>query len=177
MVNYIVTEFEKVNKPNPVNRRELIEILADIKNGKYETLVSACRLATDKDSLEFAKIQLPLFTPTGVFNYRSIAGMEKYNGLICLDIDHIEDPVALKKRAVKLDYVFAAFITPSGKGLKVLIKSKANPENYKIVEQEIASAFAHDAGAERDTRCRDISRVQYVSYDPDLYLNIDSSVL
>jgi hypothetical protein len=177
MENYIVSEFAVVNNPVPSGRKLLTEILADIKNGKHKEKVELCRTALDdKQTLEFYKRKLSLFTPTGLFTYRSIAKMQSYNGLICLDIDHIDDPEHLKTKCKNLSYVYAAFITPSGKGLKVLIKSKATPETYKAVELEIAAAFQIDTGAVRDNNCKDIARIQYVSYDPELFINENSKI-
>jgi hypothetical protein len=106
-----------------------------------------------------------------------MAGLEEYNGLMCLDIDHIEDPESLKAKCKKLNYVYSAFVTPSGKGLKVLIKTNATSENYRDIELKVATAFQHDTGAIRDNHCKDIARIQFVSYDPDLYINENSSLI
>ena len=118
-MNYNVTFFKGLRSTKPQKSLPLSEILEGIRTGEWASKVLPC--LTD---ISF-KEKLPCFTPTGFFNHRSIAGMEYYNGIICLDIDHIEDPIALKKRASKLSYVYAAFITPSGKGLKVIIKTNA----------------------------------------------------
>jgi hypothetical protein len=118
-----------------------------------------------------------VFTPTGIFNHRSLAGLEEYNGLMCLDIDHVEDPQSLKEKCKKLNYVYAAFITPSGKGLKVMIKSPATSENYREIEAKVAEAFSLDTGAIRDNHCKDVARIQFVSYDPELYINENSTII
>ena len=165
----MITFFQGLRSTKPEKNLNLSEVLDGIRNGEWQARVEKCR--TDLKYKNF----LPCFTPTGVFNHRSIAGLEVYNGIICLDIDHIEDPEFLKQRAAKLSYVHAAFVTPSGKGLKVIIKSKATPETYKAIEEEIANAFLHDTGAVRDHRCKDIARIQFVSYDPTLYFNSEST--
>jgi hypothetical protein len=176
MTDFIVTEFKSVNAPSPVSKRGLEEILFDIKSDKYKQKVDTCRTAADKVALEFAKRQLSLFTPTGVFTYRSIAGMQKYNGIICLDIDHIENPTELKNICKTIDWVYSAFITPSGKGLKVLVKTNATPETYKETELKVSGKFFELTGAERDNHCKDIARIQYISHDPDIYLNTNSLI-
>ena len=163
-----ITFFKGLRSTKPVGNPELKEVLMDIKSDKYKVQVEKCH--TDIKYKDY----LPCFTPTGVFNHRSIAGLESYNGIICLDIDHIEDPEQLKKRAAALNYVHAAFITPSGKGLKVIIKTNATAETYKSVEAKVADYFLTDCGAVRDNRCKDIARIQFVSHDPNLYYNEDS---
>ena len=166
----VTTFFKGLRSTKPEKVTDLSEIINGIQSGTWKDSVLKCR--EDLSKKDF----LPCFTPTGKFNHRSIKGLEEYNGIICLDIDHVEEPDALKQRAAKLNYVHAAFVTPSGKGLKVVIKTNATPENYKVVEEEIASAFAHDTGGIRDNRCKDIARIQFVSYDPDLYYNPDSKI-
>lgn len=175
-MKYIVSEFEVINKPKPKGERELSEILSDIKTEKYKSLILSCRNTKDKDSLESAKRKLPLFTPTGNFSHRSIAGIKHYNGIICLDIDHIDDPEKLKSKCKNIPFVYSAFTTPSGKGLKVLIKTDATIETYKNTELKVASKFTELTGAERDNHCKDIARVQYVSYDPEIYINENSEI-
>lgn len=176
MNKYFVSEFAVINNPKPVRTRELTSILFDIKNGRYQQKVNACRSAIDKDGLECAKRKLPLFTPTGIFSYRSMSGMQLYNGFICLDIDHVDKPDELKEKCKNIPYIYSAFITPSGNGLKVLIKTDATPETYKETELRVSSDFANLTGAVRDNHCKDIARIQYVSYDSELYLNEKSEI-
>jgi hypothetical protein len=165
----IVTYFKGLRSTKPDSNRELSTILEDIQTGKWKAVVERCRTDLSKKNL------LPCFTPTGIFNHRSIKGLEEYNGIVCLDIDHVEDPEALKKEAAKISWVHAAFITPSGKGLKVIVKTSATVENYKEVEETVQAAFRDETNFVRDNHCKDIARIQFVSYDPDLYYNPTSS--
>jgi hypothetical protein len=103
--------------------------------------------------------------------------MEFYNGIICLDIDHVDFPEVLKTEAKKLPWVHAAYITPSGKGLKVIVLTTATPETYKDTEEKVASMFRDETNFVRDNRCKDIARIQFISYDPNLYYNPESLVL
>jgi len=170
-----ITRFKSVKNTKPVEVSNLLTIIEEIRSDKYKTIIEEIR-QDENPSKSPKKDKLPVFTPTGRFNYRSIAGLEEYNGVICLDIDNVEDVISLKARAEKLNYVHATFITPSGKGLKVVIKSKATPETYKQVEIEIAEAFSHDTGGIRDNHCKDIARIQFVSYDPTAYINENSRI-
>jgi len=164
----ITTFFKGLRSTKPEKKTDLSEIISGIQNGLWKEATLKCREdITRKD-------RLPCFTPTGEFNHRSIAGLEKYNGIICLDIDHIADPEALKQRASQLGWVMAAFITPSGKGLKVIVKTHATVETYKKTEELVAEAFLEATGCARDNRCKDIARIQFVSYDPTLYYNPNS---
>jgi len=164
----VTTFFKGLRSTKPEKVTDLSEILSGIQNGTWKDSVLKC-----KTDLKY-KDYLPCFTPTGKFNHRSIKGLEEYNGIICLDIDHVEDPEALKQKVAKLEWANAAFITPSGKGLKVIVKTQATTETFKKTEELVAQAFLEATGVSRDSHCKDISRIQFVSYDPDIYINTNS---
>jgi hypothetical protein len=165
ILQYPVSTFASVNSREPAGFQNLGEILEHIRSGFWKELVDPCRLNKELKTL------LPVFTPTGTFHRRGIAGLEQYNGLICLDIDHVENPEDLKEKCRAIPWVFAAFVTPGGKGLKVMVPTDAVEENYRQMEEEVATAFEALTGFARDRRCKDISRVQYVSWDPLLLIN------
>jgi hypothetical protein len=170
------TRFKSLRNTKPESTVSVLSILQEISTDKYKSQIEEIR-NFENPSKNPLKDKLPVFTPTGIFNHRSMAGLENYNGLMCLDIDHIENPEQLKEQCKKLNYVFSAFVTPSGKGLKVLIKTNATPENYREIELKVATAFQHDTGAIRDNHCKDIARIQFVSYDPQIYINENSSLI
>ena len=170
------TKFKSLRNTKPEVVVSLTEVLAEIASDKYKSQIEEIRKA-EFPSKSPLKDKLPVFTPTGIFNYRSLAGLEEYNGLMCLDIDHVEDPNSLKEQCKNLNYVYAAFITPSGKGLKVMIKSPATAETYREIEAKVAEAFLLDTGAIRDNHCKDVARIQFVSYDPELYINENSTII
>ena len=69
--------------------------------------------------------------------------------------------------------MFSVFISPSGNGLKVIVKIPNDSENhvnyFTALEHHFNSPYF-------DRMCKNISRVCYESYDPLLYLNENSSV-
>jgi hypothetical protein len=163
-----ITFFKAIRSTTPEKTEQLSSILEKIKNGEWKNRVIRCQ--TD---IKY-KNYLPVFTPTGIFSHRSIKGLQEYNGIICLDIDGVQEPDALKEICKSIPWVMAAFITPSGKGLKVIVKTQATVETYKETELEVAEAFLTATGVARDNHCKDIARIQFVSYDPDLYYNPES---
>ena len=163
-----VTTFKSRQNANPVEQTTLAKVLSDIKGGKWKARIE--KVHADIKNKDW----LPCFTPTGRFNYRSINGMEEYNGIICLDIDHVDDAEALREVARGFDWVHAAYITPSGHGLKVIVKTNSKRESYTWAERVVAMMFEDQTGFARDNRCKDIARIQYISYDPDLVYNEDS---
>lgn len=160
-----ISFFKGLRHTTPEATVDLLDVLHGIQNGKWKEEVLKCR-----DDLK-SKELLPCFTPTGIFNHRSIKGLLQYNGNFCLDIDHIDDAESLKSKCKEIPWIWAAFITPSGKGLKLIIKSNTTAEQFRSTEEIVAEQFKLLTGFERDERCKDIARIQYVSFDPEIYIN------
>jgi len=78
-----------------------------------------------------------------------------------------------KEQMSKNKYVFSVFVSPSGNGLKVLVKIPADPDNhinyFNSLEKHFNSPYF-------DRTSKNISRVCYESYDPLIFINENSSV-
>lgn len=167
------TRFKSIRSTSPESVVTIKDVLKEISSNTYKMQVEEIR-KYENPSKSPLKDKLPVFTPTGIFNYRSIKGLSEYNGIICLDLDHVENPEELKNRCRQLHWVYAAFVTPSGNGLKVLVKTNATVDTYKQTELLVAEAFASATGSVRDNHCKDIARIQFVSYDPNIFINENS---
>lgn len=166
-----VTTFKSRTSTQPETQTTLADVLEGIRSDRWKAKILKCRENMKN------KDWLPAFTPTGVFSYRSIAGHEEYNGVICLDIDGLEAPESVKECAKSLPWVHACFVTASGKGLKVIVRTTAHKMNYTSYEEAFADYWAKTLKMPpRDKHCHDIARIQYISWDPNLYYNPDSTV-
>ena len=92
------------------------------------------------------------------------------NGLYIVDIDHVDDPRALWKElqdkgAMKWNPFFA-FVSPSGHGLKLVLPCDINKGNIAANQTAFAAAF----GVEVDPKCKDASRLTFVSNYNDILL-------
>lgn len=168
--NIKVTRFKSLRNTTPEKITNLKEILDDISSDKYKNKIEKIR-NHHNPTKNPAKNYLPVFTPTGEFYHRSIKGLNVYNGLICLDLDNLESPKKIKEICKEIPWIISAFITPSGNGLKVLVQTKASKETYKIIENKVAEEFQKLTGVARDNHCKDIARIQFLSYDPEIYIN------
>jgi hypothetical protein len=170
MNDLICTRFRSLRNTKPEFTVSLSEVLQEIASDKYREQIQRIR-SEENPSKSALKDRLPVFTPTGQFNYRSLAGLEIYNGIVCLDIDGVEDPSSLKDQCKSIDWIYSAFITPSGKGLKVIVKTNFTKDNYRTNELKVAEEFQKLTGFLRDNHCKDIARIQFVSHDPEIYIN------
>lgn len=173
-----VTLFARVNFPRPTKIVSLQDIIDTIKSDKYKSAIEQCKLSVTKsyELTELNKSKLPCFLPLGKFKHRSIAGLESYNGLMCLDIDVVKDVIEFREKVREIPYVISAFITPSYEGNKCFVMTEATKETYKDIEEKLANDFFKRTGYMRDLRVKDISRIQFFSHDPGIWVNPEAEV-
>ena len=149
-----------------------IDIVLDrIRNGKSKELVTQIRKEKNKSERNDLKKQLPSICFSGKFSKRADNSILEHSGLICLDFDGYEkqkDLIQDKEKMMKDKYTFSVFISPSGNGLKVLVKIPNDAENHTKYFQSLEKYYNSNYF---DTTSKNISRVCYESYDPLIYLN------
>ena len=104
--------------------------------------------------------------------WRCQAG-SRLNGLCVMDVDHVEKPHEvhdswLKVQNFKALGIVFIYITPSGKGLKIVFK--ADTEKGNLIDNQ--HAMAKVLGVEVDESCKDASRMSFICKESDiLYLD------
>ena len=149
------------------------ELLAEIRDGFWRVRIEAVRAAarTDKKTADNLKRKLPAITWSGVFERRGNAFLQRHAGLLCLDFDKLGTQLAdARQKLVADEHVLAAFTSPSGTGLKVLVPVDAHDASTH--RQCFFSAEAHFAklNLTTDEKCKDVVRLCFVSHDPDLFI-------
>jgi hypothetical protein len=71
------TRFKSLRNTKPEVVVSLTDVLTEIASEKYKSQIEEIR-KFENPSKSPLKDKLPVFTPTGVFNYRSLAGLEEY---------------------------------------------------------------------------------------------------
>jgi hypothetical protein len=171
-----ITIFQNIKETSTPFFREVDKILERIKDGASKDLVKKIRAEKKKPERNELKKLLPAVCFSGTFNKRTDDSLIEHSGLICLDFDGYErqkDLLNDKETLTKNKYVYSVFISPSGNGLKVLVKIPADPENhtnyFNSLEKYLNSPYF-------DKTSKNISRVCYESYDPLIYVNEHSSL-
>ncbi|OWR13763.1 VapE domain-containing protein [Chryseobacterium sp. VAUSW3] len=163
-----------------IENKDILKILDDIKTGTYRNAITYLRKSlaeNKKEAAERAKKSLPAFTPSATFKGgRKMQFLTNYNALVVLDIDKItkEKLAECKEKLQNNEFVFAAFTSPSGNGLKVFVKVITDTTEHKETFLKLQAYFENLLQLEIDKSGKDITRLCFFSYDPELYLNENS---
>ena len=173
-MTYNVTIFKNIKETEAPFHRELSVVLNRIKDGATKDLVKKIRIETNKSERNELKKKLPAICFSGVFNKRNDSSLMEHSGIICLDFDGYPKKKILlehKNTLTNNKFVYCVFISPSGNGLKVLVKVPTDVDNHKNYFNSLDRHFASEYF---DKMCSNVSRVCYESYDPLLHINEDS---
>ena len=94
----------------------------------------------------------------------------RLTGLVVMDIDHVENPLTLYQGWIEngLDWkalgIVLIYITPSGKGLKIVFKARLDWGN--LIDNQ--HAMAKVLGVEVDESCKDASRMSFICKESDI---------
>jgi hypothetical protein len=160
----------------------IFNILKDIKSNKYESEIKAIRYAMHSEKIELAdelKSELLGFTTSGTFGkQRKKEFITSYSQIINLDFDHIplEDLDNLIAQINGCKHTLASFVSPRGEGMKVFIKINSNAEKHTIAYSQVANYYKNFTGFDFDPKCKDISRLCFVSHDPNTFVNEEATI-
>ncbi|TZF83927.1 virulence-associated E family protein [Pedobacter sp. BS3] len=176
----VVSIFKNFNEV--VENAKIVEVLNDIKTGKYINVITYLRksLAESKmEAYERAKKSLPAFTPSASFKGgRKLEYLTAYTQIVVLDIDKLtkEQLNTAKQLSKETPYTFASFVSPSGNGLKIFVRVNSAQENHKEAFLALQKFYEEFLSLPIDKSGKDVTRLCFVSYDTDLYLNENATV-
>lgn len=157
-------------------------IAKDIASDKYKPEVEEIQSLISQGNEEEAKAlkqQLPAFTPSATFkNQRLLPNMEKYSGFVHLDFDKLtpEQFESSFQIISAIPYTFLCFRSPSGNGLKVFVEVNTDAGHHNIAYQQVQEYYEERVNLKSDPKCKDITRLCFVSYDPHLHKNIGNEI-
>lgn len=162
------------DQPNEV---DLMEVLVKMQREMYKERNDRLRLLykNNLDEYKKQKSNLPAFTPSGTFSGKSADTLTSYSGYICIDIDgqdnsHITDYAILRNELSKIKNIDYCSLSASGEGVFCLVKVGDAIENHKKYFNALMLCFK-SLGINVDTKCDNINRLRFVSYDTDYYLD------
>jgi len=176
-ISKIVDGWDK--SPTPATLNEALEA---IRSPRWSKQVEAIRKRYEeagggmdgKEAVADLKLHLPGYLFSGIFDHRASKDVKEKTGLICADLDLLGDALGSIKEQVCADrHILAAFVSPTGTGLKVILKvdpAKDHEESFKAVQHFFLERF----GLEIDRACRDVARICFASHDPEIFIADDA---
>ena len=163
------------------NRTVTVEkVLEQIKKGFWKKQIKDiqyhinCGNTKQADEL---KLELPAFTISATYKgKRKKENVEYYSGLLHLDYDKLDNVQDVKSKIINNPYTYAAFVSPSGKGLKVLVKCGNDLSTHTYAFNALRAYYDNLLGVMSDKSIKDVLRLCFVSYDNEMYLNEKSKV-
>ena len=162
-------------------------ILNGIRDGRWreavESIRQTFRATRDHSDVETAtraiatlKRTLPAVIFAGEFSYRKAEALIRHSRVMVLDFDHLGSAVASTKALLAADaHVLAIFVSPSGDGLKILVPVEAtDAAMHTACFRQAEQHFADEYGLNVDAAGKDVSRLCFVSYDPELIMRAEA---
>lgn len=153
-----------------------LQILEAIKHGRWESLIEKIRACDNKDDRNDLKKGLPCVTFSGTFNdTRAEKNIKEYSHFMVVDIDNLKSNELNRfKASLREDPFIISFFESPSRGLKALVEVDSTLEQHKSIAFPYVQQYFKDMhGITIDRSGKDVSRLCYVSYDPDLYLTED----
>ena len=172
----MITIFQDIKQTSTPFFKTVNVVLDRIKSGKSKELIVQIRKEKDKTTRNLLKQQLPAICFSGTFNKRLDSALLEHSGFICLDFDGYATAKDMKdeKDALSKDkFVYSVFVSPSGDGLKALVRIPKDPDNHK---NYFNSLEKHFSSKYFDKTSKNLSRVCYESYDPNIFINEESDL-
>ena len=119
---------------------------------------------------------LPVAMFNGTFSYKNDQSIKDYSSFTAIDFDSFssgEEMNNAKMMLMKDSCVYVIYTTPSGRGLKAIIIHDNLVTDYhgELYEQLLGRYQISTI----DTSVSDLSRGNYICYDPEIYINYNPS--
>ena len=163
-----------VKNPIDYNLDDILEIIKTGTEFDLKKKVQDVRNAKDKDEKDEKKKRIPAATVNGTFESKNKNCLKVYSSYTALDFDHIpEDEMQdFIDNLKKSPHVYAGFRTSSGEEYKaIILHDNLEPLYHDDLYEQLLEYYNCEV---KDTSTRDLARGNYLSYDPDLWINPDA---
>ena len=149
-------------------------------NDQYKEQIEYIRSIQDENIQKCLKLQLPLATISGTFApIRKAENLVTHSNLLCIDIDKKDNMSVtwfddLKHEWRNIPQILYAGCSIRGKGWFAIFRI-AYPDKHKAQFEALQRDFA-SSGLVIDKACKDVSRMRFISYDPEPYVNEEATL-
>jgi hypothetical protein len=178
MINNKISVIPRIYKPSEVQDVELKVVLRAIQTGiAYGQDIRGItqEIQSEPDHTVQNKMKyelLPVAMFNGTFSYKKDQSIKDYSSFTAIDLDNFssgEEMNNAKMMLMKDSCVYAIYTTPSGRGLKaVIIHDNLVTDYHGELYEQLLGRYQIST---IDTSVSDLSRGNYICYDPDIYFN------
>ena len=181
----LVNVFRNAYATVPCETITIDEALGRIKSGHYASQIAGVRrifAEGDPKKYSAAKCGLEAFTFRGFLISETKNHSASTQDPATIDYDHVgENTAELFTQVCRVPYVLSAFLSPSGEGVKVVVRIPivSHAAEYERIYLALLDDLASKIPAfavNRDRGTKDVSRLCFVSHDPLLYSNPEATV-
>jgi len=166
----MVTIFKNIFSKDPFYI-SVEDALKRISDGRSKVLVEDIRNQIDKEKANKLKANLPSVCFSGKFGKnRKDDEIIEHSGYLVLDFDDVDDLRDKQTEIISKNFVYACWVSPSGKGLKALVKI-ADGEKHREHFSALQEIFP-----DTDKSGSNPSRVCYESFDTEIYINDKATI-
>lgn len=159
----------------PISWEEVFQL---IRAGTgFGDLIQKLRTEPDKAKRDELKKSLPAITVSGLFGEsRKMEHLKLHSGFIQMDFDNVSNIPDAVRRLKQDKYSFAVFLSPTGTGIKLIVKIPPHIDLHITYFNELKSYYQKNFNLEVDKQCKDITRLLFLSWDKELFVNEDSEI-
>jgi hypothetical protein len=168
----LVSIYPNARNTTPLGTRNLADVLADIRGGKFKDQVEKLRRlrSQDRDQYDARKKYLRAFTMSGISERQKPSRVTAHSNILQLDFDNLGRKLKHTRAQLENDaHVLFVFLSPSGDGLKAGLLIDGNRHHESFLGAE--SYFQNRYGLSIDSSVKDPARLCFVSHDPLLAVN------
>lgn len=157
-----------------------VTLQAFLTSKKHVKAIERLRREPEKNARDALKKTLPAATVSGTFTRRAASAIIHYNGLVCLDFDAKENPglspTEMKARLAEFGEVAYASLSVGGAGVFAIIPTNCtDPAQHPALVDFLGQVLTEE-GLVFDKACKDVSRLRFISHDPEAYVNLTPAV-
>jgi len=162
----MITVFDNFSNTKNPKYFKINTVLEQIKSCKIQKQIDEIRSCTDDKLKKKLKNNLPCILFAGKFTERNDKSLTEHSGFVVLDWDKLENLEEKKKQISEYQFIYALFISPSGNGLKGVVKIPKEKDKHRDYYRGLMELFP-----ELDATSINESRICFASADSEIYIN------
>lgn len=178
--NYLMSFLRHpISNRYPAKTVSLFNVYQLVRGPYYQRETMDLRaLTTEEEQRAFKQQHLDFILPAGIFSYASDNSLVRASGLLCIDLDGIEDVDVLKHKLLddKLFETLMMFRSPRGRGVKWFLEIDLSKCSYRQwftgVRNYLMATYGLTA-EQVDSTSINVSRACWLCHDPQIYLRTD----